>query len=99
MVKSQICQQIAKSKAAGKAAKEAERRRADERKRRKVVLTTDQVDEIVAKMESLIDMMEPYWSQGGADKDARELIDWLNALADGTDNRAAYRADMERAEA
>lgn len=61
----------------------AERERLAARERRQVVLSTDQIDEITAELESLIGMMEPYWSQGDADKDARNLIDRLNAMADG----------------
>jgi hypothetical protein len=61
----------------------AETKRLADRDSRKVTLTTAEVDGITAEMESLIDMMEPYWSQGSAHKDARAIIDRLNALADG----------------
>lgn len=68
---------------AEKSAKLAEARRLNERRNRKVNLTTEQVDEIVSELNSLIDMMEPYYSQCDGAKDARALIDRLEAMADG----------------
>lgn len=68
---------------AEKAKREVERKEAEARKNRKVVLSAAQIDEIVSEMNSLIDMMEPYWSQGDCDKDARALIGRLEAMADG----------------
>jgi uncharacterized Zn finger protein (UPF0148 family) len=72
-----------------KEASDAEKRRLSERNARKVILSTSDIDEITAEIESLIDMMEPYWSQGDCAKDARALIDRLNALADGREGGAA----------
>lgn len=68
---------------AEKSRRESERREAEARKHRTVVLTTAEVDEIVTELNSLIDMMEPYYSQGDCDKSARGLIDRLEAKAEG----------------
>ncbi|MQB37641.1 hypothetical protein DXT97_12645 [Agrobacterium tumefaciens] len=68
---------------AEKARRESERREAEARRHRKVVLTTAEIDEIVTELNSLIDMMEAYYSQGDCDKSARDLIDRLEAKADG----------------
>ena len=63
--------------------KENERRRLQARAARQVVLSTDEIDEIICEMENLISMMEPYWSQGDSAKNAEALIKKLNDKADG----------------
>jgi len=87
-IKREIIKSQRKIEAEQKAARQAEAARLATRKNRKVILSTDEVDQIVAEIESLIDMMEPYWSQGGADKSARALVDRLNAMADGREIEA-----------
>lgn len=66
-----------------RARKDAEAKRIEARRNRKVVLSTAEVDEIITELNSLIDMMEPYYSQGDGAKSARDLIDQLEAKAEG----------------
>lgn len=61
----------------------AETKRLEARKHRKVILSTAEIDEICAELNSLIGMMEPYWSQGDCAKDAIALIERLEAKAEG----------------
>lgn len=61
----------------------AEAERLEARRLRTITLSTEQIDEIINELHSLIGMMEPYYSQGDCDRDARALIDHLEALADG----------------
>lgn len=66
-----------------RAKKAAEAKRIQDRINRKVILTTGEVDEIVTEINSLIDKMEPYYSQGNCADSARDLIDRLEAKAEG----------------
>lgn len=68
---------------ATRSAKQAEARRLQERAARKVTLTTADIDEITAELRNLINMMEPYYSQGDCADSGDALIRRLDALADG----------------
>lgn len=45
-----------------------------------ITLTSSDVDEIQSELQTLIDMMEPYYSQGNCDADARGLIQKLEDM-------------------
>lgn len=83
VAKSEMRSELARILNAERQKQAAEHERLAARKIRNVILSADEIDEIVSEMESLIGMMEPYWSQGDADSDARNLIDRLQAKADG----------------
>lgn len=68
----------------------AEIERLEARRLRTITMSTEQIDEIINELESLIGMMEPYYSQGDCDKDARALINRLNAMADGREIMTAW---------
>lgn len=67
-----------RAEALAKAAAEAEER---ERPLRTHMVTGALIDEIIGELRSLIDMMEPYYSQCGGGDDAEALIDRLDAIA------------------
>lgn len=76
------CEEIADEKRK-RLDKENEARLLQRRALRKVVLSTKEVDEIVAEMHNLINMMEPYWAQGNCTQNAEAIIEKLNAKANG----------------
>ncbi|MGV1985637.1 hypothetical protein ACQZ5N_03385 [Agrobacterium sp. 22-221-1] len=66
-----------------RARRAAEAKRIQDRRNRKVTLSTAEVDEIIEEINSLIDKMEPYYAQGDCADPARDLIERLEAKAEG----------------
>jgi hypothetical protein len=78
------CKQIERAAVRLKRIKDASAaRKAAERAARLVTLSTGDIDDIINEMRDLINMMEPYYSQGDCANDAEKLITRLEALADG----------------